>query len=108
MARRIQQALYVNSVDQSPFGTGNGVDFPGGIGKLFVDATFGGGSVALQMLSPSGVWLGLDSYAQTAAISLTANGVATFIAPAGRVRVLITTATAVNAYIIGCPENGAG
>lgn len=109
MARRIQQALYINSVDQSPYGAGLGVDYPGGIGKLMASATFGGGSIALQMLGPDGsTWLPVDQYAQATAASLTAAGMVTFIAPAGRIRALITTATAVYATITGCPENVAG
>lgn len=108
MARRIQQALFLNSVDQSPYGAGGGVDFPGGIGKFFCEATFGGGNVALQILSPNGTWIPLDNYALASVISITANGVATFIAPAGRIRAVITTATAVYAYLVGCPDNVAG
>lgn len=108
MARRIQQALFLNSVDQSTYGAGGGVDYPGGLGKFFVEATFGGGNVALQIQSPNGTWLPIESYASSTAISITANGVATFIAPAGRMRAVITTATAVFAYIIGCPDNTAG
>ena len=109
MARRIRQDLFVNSADQSPYGANQGVDYPGGIGKFMVSATFGGGNVALQMLGPDGTtWLPIDQYAQASACTLSANGIMTFIAPAGRMRAVITTATAVYAAIIGCPENVAG
>lgn len=109
MARRLSQDLFINSVDQSPYGAGQGVDYPGGIGKLMVSATWGGGNAALQMLGPDGTtWLPVDQYAQATAAQLTANGMVTFVAPAGRLRVNITTATAVYARVIGCPENVAG
>lgn len=104
MARRAQVAIAVNQSATSS----TGVDWQGGNGMLMVDATFGGGSVALQQLSPSGVWLPISNLATTTPISLTANGTANFLAPAGKIRVAITTATAVNAYAIGIPQNAAG
>lgn len=104
MARRQQLTLALNA------GAGNGaaVDWQGGNGMLMVDATFGGGSVALQQMSPSGAWLPISNLATTTAISLAANGTANFLAPAGQIRVVITTATAVNAYVVGIPQNVAG
>ncbi|SAL59597.1 hypothetical protein AWB71_03301 [Caballeronia peredens] len=104
MARRAQLTLLSNA----GAGAGAGVDWPGGNGLFMVDATFGGGSVALEQLSPSGKWLPLVNLATTTAISLTANGVANFLAPAGQIRANATTATAVNAYAIGVPQNVAG
>jgi hypothetical protein len=89
-------------------GTGNQFDWPGGDGVLDVDATFGGGSVALQKLSQSGAWLAMQNYATVTPISLTANGTANFRAAAGPIRVVATTATAVNAYATGVPANVAG
>jgi len=104
MARRAQLTLALNA----GAGNGAGVDWPGGRGLLMVDATFGGGNVALQQQSPSGAWLPLNAEGSTTAISLTANGTVNFVAPAGQIRAVITTATAVNAYAVGIPTNNAG
>lgn len=103
MARRIRLDLMI-----AGSGTGNAFDWPGGDGVLDVDATFGGGSVALQKLSQSGAWLPVQNYATVTPISLTASGTANFRAAAGPIRVLATTATAVNAYATGVPGNVAG
>ncbi|CAB4121948.1 hypothetical protein UFOVP16_29 [uncultured Caudovirales phage] len=109
MARRIAQVAFIASVDQSPYGTGLGFDYPGGIGKMMASATWSGGNARLEMLGPDGsTWLPVDQYAQASVAQLTANGMVTFIAPAGRMRVNITTATNVNASVVGCPENVAG
>lgn len=103
MARRVQLALASNAS-----ATGAGVDWPGGRGLLMVDATFGGGNVALEQLSPAGKWLPLNVEGTATPISLTANGTANFAAPAGQIRAAITTATAVNAYAVGIPANEGG
>lgn len=104
MARRPQLTLLSNA------GAGNGVgaDWPGGRGLFMVDASFGGGNVALQQQSPSGAWLPLNTEGTATPISLTANGVANFAAPAGQIRAVSTTATAVNAYAVGVPTNNGG
>ena len=104
MARRIRQDLMVNGT-----GTGNSFDYPGGDGMLMASATWGGGNLALQMLGPDGAtWIPLQYAATTTPISITANGVAVFRAPAGPIRVVATTATAVYASVIGIPGNMAG
>ena len=77
-------------------------------GLFMVDANFGGGNVALQQQSPSGAWLPLNTEGTATPISLTANGVANFAAPAGQIRAVSTTATAVNAYAVGVPTNNGG
>lgn len=104
MARRIQLALAVNA----GAGQSAGQDWPGGRGLLMVDATFGGGNVALEQLSPAGKWLPLNVECTATAISLTANGTAYFASPAGQIRVNITTASAVNAHVVGIPSNNGG
>ena len=98
MARRIRLDMMANGS-----GTGNAFDWPGGDGVLDVDATFGGGSVALQKLAASGVWLPVNHYGTATVISLTSNGTANFRAAAGPLRVVATTATAVNACASGIP-----
>ena len=65
--------------------------WPGGRGVFIVTATFGGGSVTLQYLGPDGT-----TYV-TGATALTANGLVAFELPAGQIRALVTTATAVYA-----------
>jgi hypothetical protein len=104
MARRQQLTLALNA------GAGNGasVDWQGGNGMLMVDATFGGGSVALDQMSPSGAWIPVNDLITGTPISLTANAMSNFLTAAGKLRVVITTATAVNAYVIGIPQNVAG
>lgn len=108
MARTVAYDLVLNDVEQNS-GKTNGINWPGGIGKLLVSATFGGGKVDLQTLGPDGTtWIPVDAYAQVSAVSLTANGTATFIAPRGKLRIAITTATAVYARIVACPDNAGG
>lgn len=63
----------------------------GGRGVFSVVATFGGGNVQLQYLGPDGsTWLNVGA-------SLTANGLAAFELPPGRIRAAVTTATGVYA-----------
>lgn len=103
MARRARVDLMVNGT-----GIGAAFDWPGGDGVLDVDATFGGGTVVLQKQANSGQWLGIQNYATTTPISMTANGTANFRAAAGPMRVVATTATGVNASVTGVPQNVAG
>lgn len=104
MARRIRLDLLSNGS-----GTGASFDWPGGDGVFFIEsATFGGGNVALQFQGPNGSWVPVINYATTTPISLTAVGMANFRAPAGPVRAVATTATAVYASAVGVPGNVAG
>lgn len=71
--------------------TGSAVQWDGGRGVFSVVATFGGGNVALQYLGPDeSTWLTVGS-------ALTANGLASFDLPPGRIRAAVTTATGVYA-----------
>lgn len=71
--------------------------WPGGIGMFSVEATWGGGTVALQFKTLQGTWIAVGTNT-----TLTANGAGGFILPAGTViRAAITTATAVYANAIG-------
>ena len=74
----------------------------GGDGTLFIQATtWGGGNAKLEMLSPDGVtWLGLQNAATITPINATANGTANFQAPEGRIRINVTTATGVSAWVV--------
>lgn len=103
MARRPQLTLASNA------GAGNGtaVDWPGGRGMLFGEATWGGGNAALQMQSPNGTYVPIYDAAGNA-VTISANGGKVFEAPAGALRVVITTASAVYAYAVGIPQNVGG
>jgi hypothetical protein len=69
--------------------TGSAAQWGGGRGVFAVAATFGGGSVALEYLGPDETtWL-------TVGTALTANGLAAFELPPGRIRAAVVTATAV-------------
>lgn len=73
--------------------------WPGGLGMFNGEATFGGGTVTLQVMSPSGTWMAVGSDT-----TLTAAGAAGFVLPNGaRIRVAIATATAVYAYATTMP-----
>ncbi|CAB3644094.1 hypothetical protein [Trinickia soli] len=103
MARRAQLTL-----STAGGGAVASVDWQGGRGLFMVDATWGGGTVALEQQSPAGVWLPLNHEGTSTPISLTANGTANFVSAAGAIRANVTTATAVNAYAVGVPTNNAG
>lgn len=103
MARRAQYLLASNA----GAGAQAGVDWQGGRGMLFGEATWGGGNAALEQLSPNGTWVPIYD-AAGAAVTITANGGKVFEAPAGSLRVNITTASAVYAYVVGIPANNAG
>lgn len=81
-------------------GTGNGGDkiWPGGKAAFMAEATFGGGSVKLQIKLPQG------TYADIASASLTAAGIYVTDLPAGTYRAVATTATAVYARLAGIPS----
>lgn len=69
----------------------------GGRYQFAVTATFGGGSVGIEMLGPNGSsWL-------LVATALTAAGVVTYELPPGQYRVVIATATAVYVTIVRVP-----
>lgn len=73
---------------------GTVVNWPGGPGMFTAEATFGGGSVKLQVRTQKGTFV--DVGADT---SLLAAGAAGFLLPPCQIQVLITTATAVFAYV---------
>lgn len=106
MARRARLDLIVNDV-----GASVALDWQGGDGVFTAEATFGGGSVALQMLTanPAGAtWVPVNIFGTATPISLTAAGMVNFKAAAGKLRAVPTTATAVFAYAIGVPTNNLG
>lgn len=74
--------------------TGAAVVFPGGKCAFLAEATFGGGTVKLQGISPNGTWIDVANG------SLTANGFVILDLPPGQYRANIATATAVYAWLI--------
>lgn len=106
MARRIAIDLMLNDVNQGD--ANRWVDWPGGDGVFFGEGTFGGGTLKLEGQSRNGTAVGVTNYATTTPISLTANGMANFRFPAGKLRVTVATATAVFASVVGVPANVAG
>jgi hypothetical protein len=76
-------------------------------GLLMVDATFGGGNVALQQQSPSGAWLPLNAEGSTTADLADRERYRQLRAPAGQIRVHHHR-HGVNAYAVGIPTNNAG
>ena len=72
--------------------------WPGGRGAFVVNATFGIGSVTLQMLGPNGT-----TYVNAAA-ALTADGMVAFELPQCRIRAFVASATAI--YAVAEPIKG--
>jgi hypothetical protein len=80
--------------------TGDAVSLKGGRYVFSAVATWGGGTVKVQMLSGDG-----STYLDVANASLTANGsLASVSVPPGMYRINIATATAVYATFVRCPE----
>lgn len=79
-------------------GNGTAVKWRGGKGMFMAEATFGGGSVKLQFISPNGTYIDYPSG------SLTAAGGIVVDLPPGMVRVVIATSSAVYAYLASIPS----
>jgi hypothetical protein len=81
-------------------GVGNGSDvvFSGGKAAFMAEATFGGGSVKLQIKLPQGTYFDVPS------ASLTAAGFYVTDLPAGTYRAVAATATAVYARLAVVPS----
>lgn len=90
--------LMINDVAQGD--ANRWVDWPGGDGVFLCEGTFGGGNVKLEGMSRNGTAIGISQYATTTAIQLTANNMANFRYPQGKIRVTVTTATGVYASAI--------
>lgn len=97
------QTYSVELAKNSGAGNGTPQSWSGGHGVIAVEATFGGGSVALQFVGPNGAWLPVLDAITGVAISLTAAGSARFFLPPGSIRIVATTATAVYAIAARVP-----
>lgn len=80
-------------------GTGSGSDkiVQGGHYAFMAEATFGGGTVKLQIKLPQG------AYADVTSISLSAAGMVAGFLPPGTYRAVATTATAAYARVVRIP-----
>lgn len=80
-------------------GTGNGSDktVEGGHYAFVAEATFGGGTVKLQIKLPQG------TYADVSSVTLSAAGMVAAFLPPGTYRAVATTATAAYARIVRIP-----
>lgn len=80
-------------------GTGNGNDkvVSGGHYAFMAEATFGGGTVKLQVKLPQG------TYADVTSVTLSAAGMVAGFLPPGTYRAVATTATAAYARIVRIP-----
>lgn len=103
MARRARLDLILNDV-----GASVSQAWQGGCGVFTGEGTFGGGSIALQMQTPNGTWVPVNAEGTLTPISLIIASSANFKAPAGNLRAVPTTATAVFAYATGVPANEGG
>ena len=76
--------------------TGPAVTWPGGPGTFSAEATWGGGTVTLQVRTQFGTWVAVGPDT-----TFSANGIAGFILPKGaQIQASIATATAVFAYAV--------
>jgi len=81
--------------------TGSAVLWKGGRGMFSAVATWGGGTVKLQILLPDGAtWVDVDKSGDTF-VTLTADGLGEFELPSCSIRANIATSTAVYAWVQG-------
>jgi len=81
--------------------TGNGVTWPGGDGEFVVAGTFGGATVALEVLGPDGTtWINAGSDG-----TLTAAGVCAFSLAQGQIRASVTGGTPSGIYATAARTN---
>lgn len=77
------------------------VDYPGGYGQVIAQATaWAGASVAVEMQTPTGVWITLDA----TNLTFTANTIKAFMASRGPLRIAVTGApTGLQVWVVGIP-----
>ena len=78
--------------------TGAEKEWKGGKGIFTAEATWGGGTVKLQMKLPNG------TFVDVASSSMTADGYKDVDLPPGLYKAHVATATAVYAYLVGRPQ----
>lgn len=79
--------------------TGSAVEWKGGKTLVTAEATWGGGTVKLQVSTPNGTYVDMTS----PAVSFTANGAIVVDLPPGLYKGNVATATAVYMYLISIP-----
>jgi len=95
MAARAQKVVLAENA--AP-GNGDSKEVYGGKYSFMMEGTIGGGNSKLQLQTPNGTWV------DVATSTLSANGAIILALPPGQVRVVITTSTAVYAYLVAVPE----
>jgi len=65
--------------------TGGSYEWPGGKGVFFAEGTWSSATVSLEMQTPQETWINVGT-----ATDLTANSVASFELPQGRIRAAVT------------------
>ena len=87
-------SLHVDLMSNSGAGNGSDKIWEGGKTAFLAEATFGGGSVKLQIKLPQG------SYADVTSVTLSAAGMVVSDLPPGTYRAVATTATAVYCRLV--------
>ena len=78
----------------SATGNGTGTDWPGGAGAFMGEGTIGGSALKLQMQTPQGTWIDID----TALNFTTLPSSYGFLIPAGQIRAVLTGGSPTNIY----------
>jgi hypothetical protein len=91
------QGQAVTLMENSGAGNGSDVYWVGGKTAFIAEATFGGGSVKLQIKLPQG------TYADVTSVTLSAAGMVSTDLPPGSYRAVATTATGVYSKLIAIP-----
>lgn len=102
MSIRRDDALYTLASNLSA--TGSAVQIKGGDYMFFAEGTAGGGTVGLQIQTPQGTWVTVDSFAAGTPVSGAPPMAITRISlPSGAVRMAVLTGTpsAIYAYLQG-------
>lgn len=87
----------VDLMSNSDAGNGSDVYWGGGKSAFIAEATFGGGSVKLQIKLPQG------TYADVSSVTLSAAGMVATDLPPGTYRAVATTATGVYSRLVAIP-----
>lgn len=90
----MEQGYRADLAENAGAGNGTAKSWPGGKGYFMAKATWGGGNAKLQMQMPTGDFIDVPN------ATLSANGCVAIDIPAGQIRVVITTLTAVYAYAV--------
>ena len=99
--RRADDTVYTLGLNLSA--NGNAVAVRGGEYTVIMESAGGTGTIALQMQSPSGVWIDVQMYGAAMRTSTTSMMQAGVLLPAGLVRAAVYGGTVLNlnAFLVG-------